>query len=162
AETEEIRPGSTLGASIADGLADALTVVPLPRRTPDLRSDSIFSIEPASPTGRIARPRARRLVPALILPLALAAAVTVLVERAAAPARGGGRGASAGPPLRVAVLRPAAAAGPALDLAASGTLFAELRGLLALDGLTPIDPSQTSGVRGTPRDIARAAAADEA
>ena len=148
-DTEGVRPGSPLDAS---GLADAPTVVPISRfgsrRLPEIRSGS----EPTSPTGSIVHPRARRLALALILLLILAAGGAVLVERYPLFRR---------PPLRVAVLRPTTAAGGALDLAASGVLVAELRGLLALEGLTPIDPSQIGDVKGTPQNVARAAAADE-
>jgi eukaryotic-like serine/threonine-protein kinase len=65
-------------------------------------------------------------------------------------------------PLRVAVPRPVIAAGAeGLDLAASGTLVAVLRGLVAFEGVAAIDPSQIGEVRGTALDVARAAAADE-
>jgi serine/threonine-protein kinase len=145
AGTEEIGPGSALGAS---SLAEAPTVVPLSRRSPEIPSGS----EPTSPAGRIVRPRARRLALALLLLLTLTAGGAVLVERYPLFRR---------PPLRVAVLRPTAATGGELDLARSGVLVAELRGLLSLEGLTPIDPAQIGDVRGTARDVARAAAADE-
>jgi len=148
AETAEMRPGSVLSASLAGGLADAPTVVPLSRHPRGTRFDS----EPTTPTGRIVRPQARRLAMALLLLLALAATGAVLVERSPLFHRR---------PLRVAVLRPTVAGGPDLDLAASGVLVAELRGLLALDGLTPVDPSQIGDIKGTPQDAARAAAADE-
>jgi len=157
-ETGEMRPGSSLSASVADLLADAPTVVPLARRPLDVRSGFGSDSEPTSPTGRIVRPHARRLAMALLLILALAATGAVLVERSPLFHRR---------PLRVAVLRPTVAGiagiadGPELDLAASGALVAELRGLLALDGLTPIDPAQIGDVKGTPQDAARAAAADE-
>jgi serine/threonine-protein kinase len=146
AETEEMRPGSLPGAS---SLADAPTIVPLPRRASDVPgpwSDA----EPTSPSGRAVRPRARRLAMALILLLAAVIAAATLFNRRPFFARA---------PLRVAVLRPTAAAG--LDLAASGALVAELRGLLALQGITPIDPSQIGESPGTARAVARAVSADE-
>ncbi|HEX3528321.1 MAG TPA: protein kinase [Thermoanaerobaculia bacterium] len=158
AESEEMRPATSLSRSLsASVLADTPTILPLSKRPPNRRSGfgSDADIEPTSPTGRIVRPQARRLAMALLLLLALAAAGAVLVERSPLFHRR---------PLRVAVLRPIVAdiaGGPDLDLAASGTLVAELRGLLALDGLTPVDPSQIGDVKGTPQDAARAAAADE-
>jgi serine/threonine protein kinase/tetratricopeptide (TPR) repeat protein len=148
ADTEEIPPGSVPGAST---LADAPTVVPLPRRPPEGR-EPWSDPEPASPSGRIVRPRSRRLAMALILVLAFAAAGSVLIGRSPLFPR---------QPLRIAVLRPTASGGSGLDLAASGTLVAELRGLLSLQGLTPIDPSQIGEVQGTAQAIARAVSADE-
>ncbi len=162
AETGKMRPATSLGASLsaslsASVLADTPTVPPLSRRPAIRRSGfgSDADSEPTTPTGRIVRPQARRLAMVLLLLLALAATGAVLVERSPLFHRR---------PLRVAVLRPiiaGTASGPELDLAASGVLVAELRGLLALEGLTPVDPSQIGDVKGTPQDAARAAAADE-
>src|SRR4051812_3279969 len=65
-------------------------------------------------------------------------------------------------PLRVAVLAPrvAADAGEGFRLAASGTLEAALSALSSLAGISPLEPAQ-SGQAVSPRDAARAAAADE-
>ena len=127
---------------------DAPTYAPLTRRPPELRPEA----EATSLTGRVVRPQARRLAMVLIALLAIAAAGALLLERLPLFAR---------PPLRVAVLRPAVAAGSGLDLAASGTLVAELRGLLALQGITALDPAQIGAVKGSAREIARAVSADE-
>ncbi len=65
-------------------------------------------------------------------------------------------------PLRLAVPKPVIAEGAeGLELAASGTLVAVLRGLLSFEGVTVIDPAQIGEVRGTATDVARAVAADE-
>lgn len=65
-------------------------------------------------------------------------------------------------PLRVAIPKPAVAAGAeGLDLAASGTLVAVLRSLLSLEGVTAIDPSQIGEVQGGAETVARAVSADE-
>ena len=67
-------------------------------------------------------------------------------------------------PLRVALLRPQVPADSSEDLrlASSGAVAAALRGLLALQELTPVDPSQIGDVRGSAVEVARAVAADEA
>jgi serine/threonine-protein kinase len=140
--------GSRADFSLAPG--DTPTFAPLTRRPPELRPEP----EATSLTGRVVRPQARRLAMALIALLAVASAGLLLVERLPLFAR---------PPLRVAVLRPVVAAGSSndLDLAASGTLIAEIRFLLALEGVTPLEPSQIGDVKGSPRAVARAVSADE-
>jgi serine/threonine-protein kinase len=66
------------------------------------------------------------------------------------------------PPLRVAVLTPRtpAGAGEAFRLAASGALEATLSALGSLDGIAPLDPTQSSPAA-SPMEAARTAAADE-
>jgi eukaryotic-like serine/threonine-protein kinase len=135
-------------SGLASQLGYAPTVTALPRPFPAPRPDS----EPTTLSGTIVRPQARRLAAALLVLLAVATAGFLLVNRLALFAR---------EPLRVAVLRPTAASGSGLDLAASGVLIAELRGLLALQGVTAIDPAQIGEVRGSPLDAARAVSADE-
>jgi serine/threonine-protein kinase len=67
-------------------------------------------------------------------------------------------------PLRVALLRPQVPADSSEDLrlASSGAVAAALRGLLALQELTPVDPAQIGDVHGSAVEVARAVAADEA
>jgi serine/threonine-protein kinase len=143
APTEEL-PGNTV-------FGQAPTVVPLSRHPSRVPADP----EPTSLSGRVLRPQARRLAMVLIAVLALGgiiAGAAALLQRTPLFAR---------PPLRVAVLRPTVASSE-LDLAASGVLVAELRGLLALEGVTAIDPSQIGDVRSKAQDAARAVSADEA
>ena len=65
-------------------------------------------------------------------------------------------------PLRVAVPKPVMVRGAeGLELAASGTLMAVLRGLLSLEGVEVVDAAQIGDVRGTVGDVARAVSADE-
>jgi len=65
-------------------------------------------------------------------------------------------------PLRVAVPKPVMVGGAeGLDLAASGTLMATLRGLLSLEGVEVVDAAQIGEVRGEVGDVARAVSADE-
>jgi serine/threonine-protein kinase len=72
-------------------------------------------------------------------------------------------------PLYVAVTRPEVVAGAdgastgdeRAVLTAAGLRVALLRGLLALDGLSPLAPEQVDPVQGTPVAVARAVAADE-
>jgi serine/threonine-protein kinase len=72
-------------------------------------------------------------------------------------------------PLYVAVTRPEVVAGGGgastgderAVLTAAGLRVALLRGLLALDGLSPLAPEQVDPVQGTPVAVARAVAADE-
>jgi len=148
AELPELAASEESALSSACGEAPTEITAPLLRRLPRDAGDA----EPTSPTGRIVRPQSRRLAAALIVLLAAASAVTFVLGRSPLFSRA---------PLRVAVLRPTAAAGSGLDLAASGALVAELRGLLSLQGLTPIDPSQIGDVKGSARDVARAVSADE-
>jgi serine/threonine-protein kinase len=67
-------------------------------------------------------------------------------------------------PLRVALLRPQVPTDSSEDLrlASSGAVAAALRGLLALQELTPVDPAQIGDVHGSAVEVARAVAADEA
>jgi eukaryotic-like serine/threonine-protein kinase len=141
-ETEESACSSAFG--------EAPTQIPTPLRR--LPGQGASDAEPTSPTGRIVRPQARRLAMALIVILAAASAVTLFLGRSPFFSR---------PPLRVAVLRPTVAAGSGLELAASGALVAELRGLLSLERLTPIAPSQIGDLKGSAQDAARAVSADE-
>ncbi len=98
--------------------------------------------------------RPRRKILGAVSALALLAALGVWI----ATQTGFGRRE----PLRVAVPRPVIATGAeGLEMVASGTLVAVLRGLLAFEGVTPIDPAQIGEVRGTAADVARAVAADE-
>ena len=120
---------------------------------------------PSAPSARPAtrRPRGRRSV-------LWAAAVALLVA-------GGAAGwwwlRPAGPPVRVAVLRPEVrgAAAPDLASAAANLRVSVVRTLVGLQGVAPVDPDTLSGalsgagagpVDGTPLVIARAAAAAEA
>ncbi len=67
-------------------------------------------------------------------------------------------------PLYVAVTRPEIAASGDPEraaLTAAGLRVALLRGLLALDGVSPLAPEQVDPVHGTPVAVARAVAADE-
>jgi serine/threonine-protein kinase len=139
APTEEL-PGNTV-------FGQAPTVVPLSRHPSRVPADP----EPTSLSGRVIRPQARRLAMALIAVLVVGAGAVALLKHLPLFAR---------PVLRVAVLRPTVA-GSELDLAASGVLVAELRGLLALEGVTAIDPSQIGDVRSKAQDAARAVSADE-
>jgi tetratricopeptide (TPR) repeat protein len=142
----------TEGSALSSTFGEAPTQIPPEARAlPRSRHDAIDS-EPTSPTGRIVRPQARRLAMVLIALLAVASAAAFFLGRSPLFSRA---------PLRVAVLRPTVAAGSGLDLAASGALVAELRGLLSLDGVTPIDPSQIGDVKGSAQAIARAVSADE-
>jgi serine/threonine protein kinase/tetratricopeptide (TPR) repeat protein len=74
------------------------------------------------------------------------------------------RPASSRAPLYVAVIRPEVTAGgdpERADLTAAGLRVALLRGLLALDGVSPLAPEQVDPVAGPPAQVARAVAADE-
>jgi eukaryotic-like serine/threonine-protein kinase len=91
-----------------------------------------------------------------LLPLALvllAAGLLAVLRRPVRPRR----------PLYVAVTRPEIAAGDPerAALMAAGLRVALLRGLLSLDGVSPLAPEQVDPVEGTPVTVARAVAADE-
>jgi tetratricopeptide (TPR) repeat protein len=93
----------------------------------------------------------------LLLPLALGLLAAGLWATLWRPAHTRG-------PLYVAVTRPEVAAGGDPEraaLAAAGLRVALLRGLLALDGVSPLAPEQVDPVQGTPVAVARAVAADE-
>jgi serine/threonine-protein kinase len=93
----------------------------------------------------------------LLLPLAallLAAGLLAALWRPARPRA----------PLYVAVTRPEVASGGDPEraaLTAAGLRVALLRGLLGLDGVSPLAPEQVDPVQGTPVAVARALAADE-
>ncbi|HYH44612.1 MAG TPA: serine/threonine-protein kinase, partial [Thermoanaerobaculia bacterium] len=71
-------------------------------------------------------------------------------------------GRAAAQPLYVAVPAPEVAAGSAdTDLMAAGLRVALLRGLLALEGISPLSPEQVDGTAGPLPGRARALAADE-
>lgn len=135
------------------------TAPPAPRLEEPLATDR----RPESLSRALAGPRGWRRA-AAVLAVAVAAGV------AAIPAIPWLRGAAAPEPLRVAVLAPAplaeaSADGEALALAASGTVVASLRGLLALEGVTAVEPAQIgklAGGHGGAVAAARSVAADEA
>ena len=68
------------------------------------------------------------------------------------------------PPLYVAVLAPEIGTGAGsgeVELLASGVRVALLQGLVSLEGISPQAFEEVDAVRGSPREIARAVAADE-
>ena len=109
----------------------------------------------ASPTVRSSRRRLARAALGAPVLLALATGLVQGLRWIEAAAR----------PTRVAVAAPevGALAGPASDpaLLASELEVALLRGLLALEGVHPIDPSQLAGVTGSAEQVAKATGADE-
>lgn len=140
--------GALAGAGTGDiGLAETATSgepaysSPLSSRRPE-----------SSETRRFLPVRSRKVLLAVGLPALLLLGFLAWFFRAAL--------FGPGEPLRVAVLEPAGAGSPG-ELAVSGVLTAALSGLIALQGITPIDPAQIGEVRGSAVEVARAVAADE-
>ncbi|MFL6292843.1 MAG: protein kinase domain-containing protein [Thermoanaerobaculia bacterium] len=105
---------------------------------------------PMESRGRPLRSRALAVI--VIAGLAIAAFLLLQGLRAA--------------PLRIVVPSPAVAgaAGERLDLVASGVLSSMLGTLSSLEGIAPLEPSQLGSIGGigaSPRELARASAADE-
>ena len=169
AKRRDERPGDagevarTLGALAAEPWHDAATRGGQPAGAAGERSGGELptSAEPVPvlrlPTGRAAassalaqvlRPSALVLIAALAL---LAVAAVWLVRRTPAE------------PLRVMVLAPQVPAGAAeeLGLPAAGLLTAELATLASLEGLAPLEPSQSGPGAASVVAAARTAAADE-
>ncbi|MBW8877047.1 MAG: protein kinase [Acidobacteria bacterium] len=145
----------------AEGLTFAFPFPPVARSSGP-SSSGPGSSGPGSSRGigaseSYASPRLRRL------PLALAV-VSLLLLLSLALGLGVHRFAhrETPPPLRVAVLTPRtpSGAGEAFRLAASGALEAALSALGSLDGIAPLDPTQT-GPAASPAEAARISAADE-
>ncbi|HEY0510851.1 MAG TPA: protein kinase [Thermoanaerobaculia bacterium] len=148
AETLEGMATST-SAAAAPTLAAAATWIDLPGSAPPPQP-------PPSPQTSAAGPRSRRWKPwGFALALVLLAAGLLAAFWRPVHAR----------PLYVAVTRPEIAAGgdrERAELTAAGLRVALLRGALALDGVSPLAPEQVDPVQGTPAQVARAVAADEA
>ncbi len=122
------------------GLKSSATTQDLPPAASDEKSAK----EPISVLGRLA---------AVAVSIMLAVLVGVFL-----------RGESP-QPLRVVVLRPEVGTEePAeeLELVASGARVAALAVLAELDGVAPVEPSETRQTSGTPQEVALAVAADEA
>lgn len=143
--------------------AGARDVVARLRGTTSTASAAAF-MRPASPSpsriegdetsalSTLRRPRRTLLRAAGVLVLLAAASAWIVSET----------GLWRREPLRVAVPKPVIADGAkGLDLAASGTLVAALRSLVAFEGVAAIDPTQIGEVRGNVQEVARAVSADE-
>lgn len=134
-----------------------------PHLAPRLEEPLAADRRPESLSRALFGPRGWRRAAAV---LAVVAAVGV----AAVPALPWLRGLASPEPLRVAVLPPSLSTGgpaddEALGLAASGAVVASLRGLLALEGVTAVEPSQIGEIAAGPGGAvaaARSVAADEA
>lgn len=150
----ELLAGSGSSAPLGD---DQPTWADLPGTGGSVRPVTARSVVPApswasSREGPAPGRRSRWIVLVAALAIAAAGAAVFLLRL------------PRGEPLSVAVLKPEIAAGGAgerAELAASGLRVALLRGLLSLDGISPLAPEQVDPVSGSPVAVARAVAADE-
>ncbi len=111
-----------------------------------------FEPLPTAPGGKLLQ-----ILTAAAIVGALALLVTFALRQAAGPAVAAG-------PLQVAAPLPeirGSVEGGSRSLLEANLQTSVLRALTALDGISPIDPSQVDGIRGGPRQVARAVAAGE-
>jgi serine/threonine-protein kinase len=152
-EVADSLEGLVTPSTAVPSFVDAPTWIDLPGGEPPSRPVAESAV-PSHGAGRWRRWQWWLLPLALVLLAAGLAAAFAAFRRPVHP-----RG-----PLYVAVTRPEIAPGgdqERADLAASGLRVALLRGLLALDGISPLAPEQVDPVQGTPVAVARAVAADE-
>ena len=147
---------------LARAVAKALAKDPAHRyaSAPEMLADlESGTAPPALPVFRWRVLRRSKAAPALFSATMLAAAVVVAFALGWLPWR-----FATGPPLRIAVLRPAMSSAednPELTFVASEVTEAAVSTLLALDGLRPLDPPRQGEESGSEGEMRRSAEADE-